>query len=147
MVILDLMTATSLLLIEAHDAVRGALRRRLERVAHLRVVGEAKSVLEALPFLEGQVIDVVLLGVSSLHPAQNASAVRKIRQMTNAPLIVLMPYVDEVELDALQAAENTHYLLKQVNTPYLIEVIDLCAHMAAPPPSTHSLGGALLSTC
>ncbi len=114
------------LIIDRHQAVRRALRLRLNVPNHLEVIGAVADPVSARPFIIAHKPDVILLGLqngSDEDLFRTAMAVHELAQET-AVIIVLAPYVDTVERDMLLQAGASRYLLKHINSPKLIHEIE-----------------------
>lgn len=114
------------LIIDPHEAVRRALRIRLNVPRHLQVVGAVADPAAAVPYLLQEKPDVILLGLqngSDEKLLQTALAVRELAKDT-AVVIVLAPYADAIEREMLMQAGAKRYLLKHINSPQLIHEIE-----------------------
>ncbi len=116
-----------ILIVDRHEAVRRALRIRLDAPRQLEVVGVASDPAEALVMLRIDQPDVIIFGLqngSDEDLFQTAIAIRDMVKETPT-VIVLAPYVDSVERDLLLQAGAKRYLLKHINSTNLIEEIEL----------------------
>lgn len=115
-----------LMLIEEHAAVRRALEVRLSSssaVAKIDTFADVPSALQALVPLNP---DVVVLGLDSgraMSMRQKMEAVTRL-SAKNTPVIVLVPYIDDLERELLLRAGVCCYCLKNINTPQLLKEIE-----------------------
>lgn len=110
-----------LLIIDEHAAVRGALARRLGSAPRIDIVGKVARA-EELDTLQA---DVILLGLRS-HNLRLTEIVRSVRELARGgtAVIVLTPYVTDVEQEQLLLAGARRYLLKDINTRQLMAEIE-----------------------
>jgi len=115
--------------VEEHNAVRRALALRMEAVPDLDLVGRVATLEEALKLLEKTPVSVILYGIQRGSPERLAKIVGTVHLLAakGSKVIVLAPYSDELERQALLEAGASCYLLKQINTPKLINEIEQAA--------------------
>lgn len=114
---------TTLFIIDDRESIRHALAQRLERAPGLTVVGSAGGGEESLRLIGSLRPDVVLLelkliggdGLDTLHAIRaDFPAVR---------LIILTSYLDEFEREVALKAGAEDYLLKDIDSQKLADVI------------------------
>lgn len=114
------------LLVDEDDDARAALEQRLRRVGHLELVGAASRVEAVSARLLECRPDVVLLDVHR-HDTHGVDACRALRQLTDAPVVVLISFMTPELWAAAQAAGAADYLLKHVDTDLLSREISRLA--------------------
>jgi DNA-binding NarL/FixJ family response regulator len=126
------MKPLQIVLIEEHAAVRWALETRLassSMVAGIDAFIDVPSALQAIS--DGKVKpDMILLGLNSGRAntmRQKLEAVVRLAAK-NAPVLVLVPYVDDLERELLLRVGASRYSLKNINTPQLLNEIEQTAH-------------------
>ena len=114
------------LIIDKHEAVRRALRIRLDASRNLEVVAAVDDPVAAVPFVLDCQPDVILLGLQNGGDEdlmETAVAVHKLAGGESV-VIILTPYADVVEREVLLDAGAKRYLLKHINSPKLIREIE-----------------------
>ncbi len=109
------MNSIRILLADDHDLFRAGIRALLERVANVEVVGEVGTGREALAFIEGHPLDIVLMDI--LMPQLNGldAAARASAKYPSVRIIMLsMNSAEEYVLQSLRAGA-AGYLLKNVS--------------------------------
>lgn len=129
-----------ILIVDSHAAVRKALGIRLSVSDSLHVVGTAATLDEAAEMLTELHADVVVVGLrrrddrtvyqTAMQIERLLASSAEIGHRTPA-IIVLSPFSDEVERQTLLKAGASHYLLKHIDTPTLIEAIEDAARISA----------------
>lgn len=116
-------------IIDSHEAVRRALRIRLGVTDHLEVVGTFADPQAAEKQLQGETPDVIVMGLHSTSDEELFSTALAVRDLTHgsAVVIVLAPYADVMERELLLGAGAKRYLLKHINSNYLIHEIEAVA--------------------
>lgn len=124
------MTPLRLMLIEEHAAVRWALKTRLLSSASIKKVDAFADVPTALKALAkanpNNQPDMILLGLDSSRTTtvrQKLEAVVRLAAKLT-PIMVLVPYVDDLERELLLRVGASRYCLKNINTPQLLEEIE-----------------------
>ncbi len=139
-----------IMLIEEHAAVRWALEVRLASSAAVAKVSAFPDVATALKSLGALRPDVIVLGLDSgraMSMRQKMEAVARLADK-NTPVMVLVPYVDDMERELLLRVGVSRYLLKNINTPQLLKEIEQTVrqHQNAAPvsvlPAKHVASGA-----
>ncbi|MEZ4644605.1 MAG: response regulator [Chloroflexota bacterium] len=118
-----------LLIIEEHAAVRWALEIRLRSSARIELVTATEDLSAGCQAVRQSHPDVVLLGCKGSRNEklfQLAGAVRDMVEQQTA-VIALASYADEIEREMLLQAGASRYLLKDINSPQLINEIELAA--------------------
>lgn len=121
------MGETRILIMDRHAEVRKALAKRLQSVDHYQIVGAVADVPCLLRLIQQALPDIVLYGLHTTHGVKLSSSLHDIQQVvhTGVDVIVLSPFIDEVERDLILQAGAKRYLLKHINTPHLIHEIDV----------------------
>lgn len=137
-----------ILIVEKHAAVRRALSDRLSVTPHFEVMASVEEPAAALPYLDAGNGDVrcpktpivVLFGLRNGTDEQLFKTIDIIRQMVclHAAVIILAPFADEVERLLLQQAGVSSYLLKYIDSPKLIQEIEVTAARGLKPLSAVS---------
>ncbi len=129
-----------ILIVDSHAAVRKALGIRLSVSDRLNVVGTAATLDDAAETLRQLPVDVIVMGLRRRDDRTVYQTAHQIEQLMapsaetghHAPaIIVLSPFSDEVERQTLLKAGASHYLLKHIDTPTLIEAIEDGARISA----------------
>jgi len=113
----------TLFIIDHHEPTRQALSQRLSRVTGITVLGMVGSSREGIAQSRALHPDVVLLE-PKLSDGRGLDVLRAIR--ANNPstrVIVLTSYEDDLEQRAALKAGAECYLLKDIDTEKLVEVI------------------------
>ncbi|MCO5183547.1 MAG: response regulator [Anaerolineae bacterium] len=121
------MSETKILIMDRHAEVRKALAKRLQSVDYYQIVGAVADVPSLLRQIRQTQPDIVLYGLHTTHGVKLSSSLYDIQQVvhTGVDVIVLSPFIDEVERDLILQAGAKRYLLKHINTPHLIQEIDI----------------------
>jgi DNA-binding NarL/FixJ family response regulator len=122
----SMMDKTHILIMDKHARVRHALSVRLSSVPHFEVVGAVAELSTALESIKQMNPDVVLVGLRSDHAVHLNHSVTTVHELAKAgvEVVVLSPYMDEVERDLMLQSGAKRYLLKHIDTPELIREID-----------------------
>lgn len=120
---------TRILIMDQHPRVRSALSVRLRSVPHYNVLGAESDLPTTLSRISETHPDVVLYGLDSNHGRSLNGSLHKVQRIvqTGVGVVVLSPYVDEVERDLLLSSGVKGYVLKQIDTHGLIDRIDTVA--------------------
>lgn len=110
-------------IVDDHAIVRQGLRRTLEEVEDMQVIGEASNGVEALHKSWLQKWDVMLLDISM--PEKNGSDTLKqiMAENKNAKVMMLSMYAEDQYAVRLMKAGAAGYLTKDVAPQQLIEAI------------------------
>ena len=113
-------------IIDAHEAVRRALRVRLSVPKQFEVVGVSPNPDAAANQIQSKRPDVILFGLHTSSDEELAKVVRAVQELANraAVVIVLAPYVDALERELLINAGAKRYLLKHINSDQMIREIE-----------------------
>lgn len=113
----------TLLIVDDHTVVRQGVRTLLGMHPDIQVIGEAESAEEALPMVEEQVPDVILLDL--LLPGMNGvEATRQIKRISpRSQIVVLTSYAEDEHLFPALRAGALSYLLKDIRPRELAESI------------------------
>jgi DNA-binding NarL/FixJ family response regulator len=115
--------AVRVFILDDHDQVRQALAARLRGMPDLELVGEASGVEAGLHLVEALRPDVVLVE-SKRTDGRGLEVVNGIlHQGSGAHVIVLTTYLSEWEEWAVRRAGADRYLLKDIDSPALIDHI------------------------
>lgn len=122
----DDVSKIKVVIIDKHEAVRRALRIRLSVTDHLEVVGTFADPRAAEEHLRTEKPDVIVMGLHSTSDEELFSTAVAVRELTYGPavVIVLAPYADVMERELLLGAGAKRYLLKHINSNYLIHEIE-----------------------
>lgn len=135
-------TRIGVMIVERHPAVRRALMQRLSVQPQLDIV-DAVATLDQLPGRSTESsyrandrrVDILLLGLQNGTDDELLATLASVRKLSSLRLkvVVLAPYADEVERALLQEAGVDHYLLKQIDSSFLIEEIEAAAGTTSTP--------------
>ena len=106
------------LLVDDHDDARTTLAQRLRRDRRLELIGAAAGLEEAADLLPGACPDIVLLDIHG-HAGRGVDACRRLRQLTDAPVVIFTSFMTPELWTAAQAAGAADYLLKHIDTDRL----------------------------
>lgn len=121
---------TTLFIIDDRESVRQALAQRLGHVPGIHVVGSAGTSQEGITLARMMHPDVVLIE-PKLADGQGLDALRVIRaEDPTVRVIVLTSYTDDFERQVAMKLGAEHYLLKNIDSQGLAEVI--LGHTAMP---------------
>ncbi len=109
---------TRVLLVDDHDEARVTLGRRLLREPSLDLVGTASCLDEAAAILIEARPDIVLMDVQR-HDGRGKDACRKLRELTDAPLVVFTSFMTPELWEETKSAGAADYLLKHIDTSRL----------------------------
>jgi DNA-binding NarL/FixJ family response regulator len=110
-------------IIDDHVEVRQALKTRLSSAPDMQVVGDTGEADDALRQLRALHADIVLIE-SKRADGRGLEIINWIAQSRLAgPVIVLTSYPSEWERWAAHRAGAAHYLLKDIDSPCLIDQI------------------------
>lgn len=126
---LNLMKKIRLLIIEEHTAVRRALEIRLRSSARIELLATTADLLEGQQAAQQTHPDVILLGCKGSRNEELFRLVDAVQNMVTeqTAVLALASYADEIEREMLLQAGVTRYLLKDINTPQLINEIESVA--------------------
>lgn len=115
-----------LLIIDENPQVRAALETRLSTMPELEVLGSVGSVTEAEEALQKAAPDVILIEPKRLN-GQGMSLIQALVSTPQPPLIiVLTSYHDEDEEMVANELGISCYMLKEINSQALLDVILSC---------------------
>lgn len=128
-----------IILIEEHAAVRWALETRLASSSMVASIDAYIDVPGALQAIADDTArpDMILLGLNSGRTntmRQKLEAVVRLAAR-NVPVLVLVPYVDDLERELLLRVGASRYCLKNINTPQLLNEIEQTAYQGKNKPS------------
>jgi DNA-binding NarL/FixJ family response regulator len=133
-----------LMLVEGHAAVRFALETRLASSPLIKQIDTFADVPSALQALRVAEPDLILLGLEGYRAAtlrQKSEAVVRLAAQ-NRPVMVLLPYMDELQRELLLRAGAKRCFLKNINTPQLlheiVQVVRQSRQPAAPKTNTNT---------
>ncbi|MEP0518901.1 MAG: response regulator transcription factor [Hyphomicrobiales bacterium] len=116
-------TQISIVIADDHEVVRDGIRARLQEVADLKIIAEAKNGSEAVDQVSRYDPDVVMLDISM--PILNGlETARKIRENGQACKILMLSIYDATEYvqGAVKAGANG-YLLKDASAKEMVSAI------------------------
>lgn len=111
-----------LLLVDDHTVLRSGLRLLLDSNSDMTVVGEAESGEEAIEKVKEINPDIVLLDIS-MPGMGGIQALQKIKQISEAKVLMLTMHADEEYLKGGLQAGASGYVLKQAADSELIGAI------------------------
>ncbi|MBL4763430.1 MAG: response regulator [Gammaproteobacteria bacterium] len=117
-------TEIKVMLVDDHVLVRTGIRRLIEDVEHIRVVGEAESGEEALVLYKSLQPDVVLLDISMPGIGGIEATRRIIKHDEKAGIIVLSVHAEKAFPKRLLEAGAKGYLTKGCNVEEIIDAIN-----------------------
>lgn len=115
-----------LMLVEKHAAVRFALETRLASSPLIKQVDTYADVTSALHASNQVQPDLILLGLDGYRVTtlrQKSEAVARLAAK-KIPIMVLVPYMDELQRELLLQAGASYCCLKNINTPQLLQEIE-----------------------
>lgn len=117
------MHKTTIILADDHSILREGLKRVLESVPDLSVVGEAGNGIEALGLVEKLHPDIIILDISM--PEMNGIEVSKLihAKNPNSRILILTIHDDEGYVTQLMKAGVDGYILKNSSPEIIIEAV------------------------
>lgn len=113
-----------ILLVDDHPIVRTGLRSLFDNYEDLCVVGECSSGEEALEFIQGTQVDVVLCDLRLGAGMNGAETTASIGKLPGAPRVLILTTFDkDAEILACIEAGASGYLLKDVSAPTIVDSI------------------------
>ena len=113
----------TIILADDHPMVRRGIRRMVEEVPTLKVVGEAGDGFEVLHLLKEYVPDLVILDIS-MPKCGGMETSREIKRLyPSLKVLILTMHRDEVYLQRAMGLGVNGYLLKEAACDELIEAI------------------------
>ncbi|MFO7538004.1 MAG: response regulator [Chloroflexota bacterium] len=114
------------MLIEEHAAVRLALETRLGSSPLIESIDAFADLSAALNALGSLRPDIILLGMDSGRAPRLRQKIETVVRLAvkDLPIMVLVPYVDDLEREFLLRVGASRYCLKNINTPQLLEEIE-----------------------
>jgi DNA-binding NarL/FixJ family response regulator len=114
-----------LMLIEEHAAVRLALETRLASSPDVKSIDTFADLPTALNALGNLQPDIILLGLDSGRATSLRQKLETVVCLVakDMAVMVLVPYVDDLERELLLHVGASRYCLKNINTPQLLEEI------------------------
>ncbi|RME45679.1 MAG: DNA-binding response regulator [Chloroflexi bacterium] len=117
------MSATTIVLAEAHEIFRKGVRTLLDAETEFRIVGEVANGLEALEMVERQQPDVLILALR-LPGLGGVDVTREVgRRSPHTQVLILSSYSDEAHVVQALKSGATGYLLKSSSAADLIEAV------------------------
>jgi two-component system, NarL family, response regulator DevR len=114
----------SILLVEDHEVTRAGLRSLLNAFDHLRVVGEAETVAEAVNQAVKLSPDVILLDIR-LRDGSGFEVCRRLQDLNvESRVLYLTSFADDEILFEAIASGADGYLLKEINSRALVNAIE-----------------------
>ena len=110
------------LIADDHDIVRAGLKAAMRSNAEFNVVGEARDGTEAVRQTKALKPDLVVMDVR-MPRMSGIEACREIRSETDANVLILTSYGDEKAVMAAIIAGAGGFMLKEVQTPRLLEAM------------------------
>ncbi|WP_313814450.1 response regulator transcription factor [Glutamicibacter sp.] len=113
-----------ILLVDDHPIVRTGLRSLFDNYEDLNVVGECSSGEEALEFIQGTQVDVVLCDLRLGAGMNGAETTAAIGKLPGAPRVLILTTFDkDAEILACIESGASGYLLKDVSAPTIVDSI------------------------
>lgn len=111
-------------LVDDHPVVRTGLRAVLDAEPEVTVVGEAGTGEEALEYLHGAGIDVVLCDLRLGDGIDGVETTRQIRALADAPAVIILTTFD-LDADIVRSVEAgaAGYLLKDAPTARIVTAL------------------------
>ncbi len=114
-----------ILLVDDHEVVRIGLAGLLSRNPNFQIVGEAVTAREAVDKAAQLSPDVVIMDIRLMDGDSGVEACREIcNRDPNSKVIMLTSYADEEAVFASIMAGAKGYVLKQIGSQALIEVVE-----------------------
>ncbi len=111
-------------LVDDHPIVRQGLIKLIEQEAGLEVCGEAGCVSEALPDIQQQAPDVILVDIS-LEDSSGLDLIQKIDDLgLQIPMLVLSMHDESLYAEHALRAGASGYVMKQAASNTLIQAIE-----------------------
>ncbi len=110
------------LIVDVHEDTRGSLARLLERDERLEVAAHVATTEEAESAVRDCQVDIMLLDVQS-HAGTAAEHCRALRQLTDAPVVVLASFMTIEDWRTLRTAGAADYLLRPAGSKQLSDAI------------------------
>jgi two-component system, LytTR family, response regulator AlgR len=118
------------IIVDDEPPARGRLRRLLEELGEVEVVGEAANGSEALKLCAEIDPDVVLLDIR-MPGMDGVEAARHLATLENPPAVIFTTAYDEHAMEAFET-QAVGYVLKPVRREKLAQAIRRAARLAAP---------------
>jgi len=118
------MNRIAVMIIDEHPAVRHSLKALLNTIPEIEVIASIATLDEGETLAQNAHPAVVLLGLRT-YTNNTAALNRIVTRFTQkgTAVIVLSPYLDDVEQEMFYQAGAKNYLLKDINIPQLIAAI------------------------
>lgn len=118
------MTPYRVILADDHALFRGGVRRILEEMPGVAVVGEVGDGLALLEFLKNCTADLIILDIS-MPNMRGLEAIREIKKLARQThILMLTMHKEEDYLSQALAAGASGYLLKQDADPELVLAVE-----------------------
>ena len=122
---LALMEKILLLILDQHTAVRHALALRLKSAEDIEILGTG-SIYPGDSALENQQsADVAIVGIMDSSDLELGNIINLVRELTarGTAVLALTSFIDDFSRELIMDAGASRYLLKNINTPQLIDEI------------------------
>ena len=118
------MNRIAVMIIDEHPAVRHSLKALLNTIPEIEVIASIATLDEGETLAQNAHPAVVLLGLRT-YTNNTAALNRIVTRFTQkgTAVIVLSPYLDDVEQEMFYQAGAKNYLLKDINPPLLVAAI------------------------
>lgn len=118
------MNRIAVMIIDEHPAVRHSLKALLNTIPGIEVIASIATLDEGETLAQNAHPAVVLLGLRT-YTNNTAALNRIVTRFTQkgTTVIVLSPYLDDVEQEMFYQAGAKNYLLKDINPPLLVAAI------------------------
>lgn len=119
-----------ILIVDDQELVRVGLQRILDSDPDLEVVGEASDGAKALAFLDGEIVDLVVMDIR-MRGMDGIEATRLIRDRDGPPVLVLTTFDDDEILWGAIDAGAAGFILKEAPASDLIRAAGTVANGGA----------------
>ncbi len=132
------MKTVRIMLVDDHEVVRLGLKRLLENVAWIKVIGEAGTAGEALQMAPSLQPDIVIMDIRLPDDSGLVACRRITSQWPHIKVIILSSFGDEELITQALRAGASGYVLKQIGASELIRAIEAvqAGHAALDPIGT-----------
>ncbi|PSQ82719.1 MAG: DNA-binding response regulator [Bacteroidetes bacterium QH_2_63_10] len=116
---------TQVFVVDKHPAIREILRSKIESHPEMQVVGEGASPEDALPFMEQDPPEVVVLEIS-LGEADGLALIQEIRsRVPEVRILVFSKYSEDLYAERAIEAGASGYVMKTEPTDEVVRAIEL----------------------
>ncbi|MBN2393108.1 MAG: response regulator transcription factor [Anaerolineae bacterium] len=123
-----------MLIIDSHSLVREALEKRLQTAVGMEIVGSLGRYGEAVQQARASAPDVILLETKAPEGLETLATLRQ--SLPDTAVIVLTSYPDSREEDQVRQMGAASYLLKTLDTRFLVHEIRTVARPSDTAPAS-----------